>query len=378
MNVIVTGVTGQDGSLMVDYLLKNTEFIIYGVVRRVSNPNYSNLKTSIDNPRFKIISGDLGDSHSINNIVQQYNPSYFINLAAQSHVHESWRVPEQTFDIDATGVLRILEAIRKYAPECRFYNAGSSEEFGDVVKVPQDETHPLRPRSPYGAAKAAARHITKVYRESYDLYAIQGALFNHESERRGDTFVTRRITKNIASIKKKIDNNINYEPLALGNLDSRRDWSHAYDFVDGIWKMLNQDVYNKELSEKLDKQFPVNSPNEVWPSFAVNKWLSKNIKEYVLSSNETHAVREFVELTVGKAFSGCRFYWSGAGTNEHLILDYKGKEYILITIDSNLFRPAEVDLLLGDSTKARQELNWLPKISFNQLVDRMITNDLKN
>lgn len=259
--VLITGVTGQDGSYMADYLLANTDYEIYGMVRRTAKPDWSNMEKALKNPRFHTIVGDLADSQSVDNVVKEIMPDYFINLAAQSFVGSSWTIPEQTFDIGAIGVIRCLEAIRKHVPHCRFYNAGSSEEFGDVQYIPQDEKHPLRPRSPYGAAKAAARHMVKVWRESYNLYAVQGALFNHESERRGEEFVTRKITLGIARIAHEIKNgNFDFEPIVLGNLDAKRDWSHAEDFVEGIWLMMNQ-----------------NKP-----------------REFVLSSNETHSIREFI------------------------------------------------------------------------------------
>ena len=335
--VIVTGVTGQDGSYMVDYLLQNTDHEIYAMVRRSSNLNTINISHILDNPRVKLVIGDLSDSQSIDSLVKEIKPDYFVNLAAQSFVGSSWKIPEQTFEVGAVGVIRCLEAIRKHAPNCRFYNAGSSEELGNVDYSPQDEKHPLKPRSPYGAAKAAARHIVKVYRESYNLYAIQGLLYNHESERRGVEFVTRKITKGVARIKYSLDNNIPFMPLELGNIDAKRDWSHAADFVDGIWKMLNQDS-------------PV---------------------EYILSSGETHTVREFIELAFQNA--NITGKWNGEGVNETLI-DNDGS--VLVKINPEFYRPAEVDLLWGDSSKARIGLTWLPKISFKDLVSRMVKNDI--
>jgi GDPmannose 4,6-dehydratase len=339
--VIVTGITGQDGSYMVDYLLENTDYQVYGMVRRSSNLNTVNISHLIDNSRLTIVTGDLSDSQSIDGLVKDIKPDYFINLAAQSFVGSSWQIPEQTFEVGAVGVLRCLEAIRKHAPNCRFYNAGSSEELGNVDYSPQDENHPLKPRSPYGAAKAAARHIVKVYRESYNLYAIQGLLYNHESERRGSEFVTRKITKNIARIKYAKDINIEFAPLELGNIDSKRDWSHALDFVDGIWKMLNQDTP----------------------------------KEYILSSGTTHTVREFTETAF--QIVGINGVWSGDGVDE-TYTEYKSGEYgkTLVKINPEFYRPAEVDLLWGDSSKARIELAWLPRISFQQLIHKMIKNDL--
>jgi GDPmannose 4,6-dehydratase len=344
--VLITGVTGQDGSYMADFLLESTDYEIYGMVRRASTNNYHNIQHLLNNNRFKLMTGDLTDSQSIDNIVKEVLPDYFINLAAQSFVGASWQIPEQTFEIDAMGVIRCLEAIRKHAPKCRFYNAGSSEEFGNVDYSPQDESHPLKPRSPYGAAKAAARHLVKVYRESYNLYAIQGLLYNHESPRRGEEFVTRKITKNIARIQKALNKNKKFEPLELGNIDAKRDWSHAKDFVRGIWLMLNQ-------SEP---------------------------KEYLLSSGETHTVREFIE----KAFkiAGISGEWVGKDITEQYILKktlnsiYYDNQ-ILMKINSQFYRPAEVDLLLGDSRKAKNELNWSPKIIFENLVKEMVENDLK-
>jgi GDPmannose 4,6-dehydratase len=336
--VIITGITGQDGSYMVDFVLNNTDYMVYGIRRRSSNPNLENIAHNLNNPRFKIMIGDLSDSNSIDDLVKVVKPVYFINFAAQSFVGSSWQIPLQTFDATAVGVLRCLEAIRKYSPDCRFYSAGSSEEMGDVLYSPQDLDHPIRPRSPYGAAKAAARHITKVYRESYNLFAIHSILYNHESERRGEEFVTRKITKNIARILKAIKNNQEFEPLELGNLDAKRDWSHAQDFIEAVWLMLNQ-----------------NEPNE-----------------YILSSGETHTVREFVE----KAFDIAGIKGNWIGENEHTMYVSTDNK-ILVQINPKFYRPAEVDLLLGDSSKARQDLKWLPKISFDKLVEKMVTWDIE-
>jgi len=337
-SIIVTGVTGQDGSHMVDYLLANTDYEVFGCVRRLSVYNHKNI-SHINNERFHLINFDLIDSHSIARIVEKIKPDYFINLAAQSFVGSSWDFAHQTWETNATSTLHILEAIRLYHPTCRFYQAGSSEEFGDVSYVPQDEEHPSRPRSPYGASKAASRQLVKVWRESYNLYAIQGWLFNHEGTRRGEEFVTRKITKAVARIKNAIDNAQAYNYLQLGNLDAKRDWSDAEDFVHGIWLMLNQE----------------------------------NPKEYVLSSNETHTIREFVELSFARA--GIEGHWVGEGLNEQYL--QKGDEKVLMGINAKFYRPAEVELLWGDSTKARQELNWSPKTDFQGLVEKMIDNDLE-
>ena len=344
--VLVTGVLGQDGANMVEYLLKNTDYDIFGMIRRSSNPNFINCQCFINDSRFKLIYGDLGDSVSIDSIVQNIKPDYFINFGAQSFVGCSWEIPLQTFDTNATGVARCLEAIRKHSPSCRFYSAGSSEEFGDVAYSPQDINHPIKPRSPYGASKASARHIVKVYRESYNLYAVHGILFNHEGTKRGEEFVTRKITKGVAKIKKAIDNNQVFTPIELGNIDSKRDWSDSEDFVDGVWKMLNQE----------------------------------KPKDYILSSNETHSIREFIEL----AFKSAKIdgAWHGQGLSEEYSITTKyalkndPASSVLIKINPKFYRPAEVDLLLGDSNPAREELGWQPKISFNQLVKKMVDHDL--
>ena len=237
------------------------------------------------------------------------------------------------------AVLYQLEAIRKYCPHCRYYNAGSSEEFGDVVMVPQDETHPLRPRSPYGASKAAARHLVKVWRESYDLYAVQGWLFNHEGIRRGEEFLTRKVTKGVAEIYKNIRDGKEFKPIELGNLEAKRDWSDAEDFVNGIWLMLNQE----------------------------------EPKDYVLASGETHTIREFVEAAFSFAgFGSEECYWEGEGSHSK----YYHCDQLLVRINPKFYRPAEVNLLLGDPTKAEISLDWERKTDFLGLVKKMVDNDI--
>jgi GDPmannose 4,6-dehydratase len=344
--IVITGVTGQDGSHMVDFLLKNTDYLIFGGVRRLSVYNHENVK-HIKSDRFHLINFDLTDSHAISRTVEKLQPDYFINFAAQSFVASSWDFARQTWQTNSTAVLDILEAIRLYKPSCRLYQAGSSEEFGNVQYAPQDENHPLKPRSPYGASKAASRQLVKVYRESYNIYAIQGWLFNHEGTRRGEEFVTRKITKNVARIYNAIKENKEFKPLELGNIDAKRDWSDAEDFVEGVWMMLNQDKYN---------------PN-----------YDGTPKEYIFSSNETHTIKEFAE----KAFkiAGIDGEWIGEG--EHIIFIDKNKK-TLIQINSAFYRPAEVELLLGDSSKARKELNWQPKISFDRLIEKMVNCDIEN
>lgn len=370
--IIITGVTGQDGSLMADYLLDNfTDFEIYGGVRRLSVSNHKNIEHLKDEERFQIFDFDLSDPHSIRNCVQEIKPDYFINFAAQSFVGVSWEIPRQTFTVTALAVLDILEAIRKFAPECRFYNAGSSEEFGDTQYSPQDEAHPLRPRSPYGAAKAAARHIVKVYRESYDIFAIQGWLFNHEGFRRGEEFVTRKITKGVAKIYHEINsvhrwrsrlgsenkNRMELDPIVLGNLDTFRDWSDAEDFIHGVWLMLN----------------------------------NTKPEEYVLASGETHSIREFVEKAFELVHIPCAWDNETGAPDEdgydpleekllylhHNIRD-KNQNYIpLVTVSSLFYRPNEVNSLQGDPSKIIRELNYDRKPSLDTLIYSMLVNDMK-
>jgi GDPmannose 4,6-dehydratase len=344
--VVITGVTGQDGSHMVDFLLKNTDYLIFGGVRRLSVYNHENIK-HINSDRFHLINFDLTDSHAISRTIEKLQPDYFINFAAQSFVASSWDFARQTWATNSTAVLDILEGIRLYKPSCRLYQAGSSEEFGNVEYAPQDENHPLKPRSPYGASKAASRQLVKVYRESYNIYAIQGWLFNHEGTRRGEEFVTRKVTKNVARIFNSIKNNQEFAPLELGNIEAKRDWSDAEDFVEGVWMMLNQDKYNKNYN---------GTP-----------------KEYIFSSNETHTIKEFVE----KAFTIAGINGKWIGENEH-VMYISDDNKVLVQINSKFYRPAEVELLLGDSNKARKELGWSPKISFDKLVEKMIRWDIEN
>jgi GDPmannose 4,6-dehydratase len=339
--ILITGITGQDGSLMADYLLKNTEHDIIGGVRRLSVENHKNISHLKDNPRFFLIDLDVSDPQNINKVILEQKPDYFINFAANSFVGSSWDMPFNHMQTNCMAVLHQLEAIRRHAPHCRYYNAGSSEEFGDVVDTPQTENHPLRPRSPYGASKCAARHLVKVYRDSYDIYAVQGWLFNHEGVRRGEEFVTRKITKNVARILAEFELGKEIKPLQLGNVESKRDWSDAEDFMTGVWLMLNQD--------------------------------RKNPKEYILSSNETHSIREFVE----EAFNFAGFHrsicrWEGEGLDEKY---FHGSD-LFVEVNKDFYRPAEVDLLWGDSSKAREELGWEPKTTFVQLVKKMVDLDV--
>jgi len=336
--IIITGVTGQDGSHMADYLLKNTDHKIYGAVRRLSVKNHENILHLEDNPRFELINMDLNDAHSMRDVILDTQPDYFINFAAQSFVAGSWDYPIQTWDTDADAVLHILESIRRFAPHCRFYNAGSSEEFGDVISTPQNEDHPLRPQSPYGAAKCAARHIVRVYRESYGLFAIQGWLFNHEGTRRGLDFVTRKITNGVAKIKLALEQGKKISVLQLGNLEAKRDWSDAEDFMGGVWMMLNQE----------------------------------NPKNYVLGSGEMHSVREFLDLSLG--FAQIKFTSTGSEDNEKYFTQ-DGK--LIFEVNPKFYRPAEVHKLCGDCSLAEKEMGWTRKTDFEGLVKKMYDNDYK-
>jgi len=357
--VIITGVTGQDGSFMADYLLKNTDHEIFGGARRLSVSNHENVEHLKNEKRFHLINFDLTDAHSISQIISQLTPAYFINFAAQSFVKSSWDFPAQTWDTNTKSIIHILEALRLHCPNCRFYNAGSSEEFGNVAYDPQDEKHPLRPRSPYGASKAAARQIVKVYRESYGMYAIQGWLFNHEGTRRGEEFVTRKITLGVARIAEAIKEGKEFEPLELGNIMALRDWSDAEDCVDSVWRMLNQDVYSnnytvKELNYRLGG-------------------IEKFIKEYVVASGEHHSIMEFVEKAFEVAGIGGKWI---VDRTDLLKTEFQSPTHTLVKINVAFYRPAEVDTLLGDSSLIRKELGWSPKTNFHRLVEKMVKADI--
>lgn len=350
--ILVTGILGQDGANMAEFLLKDSNHKVFGMMRRSANPNFENASLFKNHPNFSFVYGDLSDDVSLDKAVREINPDYFINFAANSFVGCSWDMPEQVFDVNAIGVIRCLEAIRKFNPKCRFYSAGSSEEFGDVDYSPQDINHPIKPRSPYGASKAAARHLIKVYRESYDLYAVHGILFNHEGTKRGEEFVTRKITKGVSRLYHELysadkwrTRNIHatpkVAPIELGNLDSKRDWSDSEDFVEGVWIMLNQDVP----------------------------------KNYVLSSNETHSIREFVERAFYHAGMK-QGKWEGQGVDERYMCHSGEHAFPLVKVNPEFYRPAEVELLLGDSTPIRSELGWKPKTSFDSLVKKMVEFDL--
>lgn len=311
---LITGITGQDGSYLAELLLEKG-YEVVGLVRRLSLENYGRIAHILDS--IKLLPADLHDQSSLDRIMGDVNPDEVYNLAAQSFVPTSWSQPVLTAEVDAVGVVRVLEAIRRYAPAARFYQASSSEMFGKVRETPQKETTSFYPRSPYAVAKVYGHHITVNYRDSYGLHASSGICFNHESERRGLEFVTRKITDGVARCKWRLKPN-----LVLGNLDAERDWGFAGDYVEAMWLMLQQDE----------------------PS------------DYVIATGETHTVREFVEA----AF-------------ETVGLDYRR----FVATDPALVRPAEVDRLVGDSFKARVALNWKPKISFHQLVERMVQADMR-
>jgi GDPmannose 4,6-dehydratase len=338
-NIVITGITGQDGSHMLDYLLKITDYNIIGTVRLLSNVNYVHINHNIGNPRLTLAYMDLTDEHSISNIIKTYTPVFFINFAAQSFVGESWNQPTLTFMSNTISIIHILENIRQYVPTCRFYSAGSSEEFGDVDTTPQTLKHPLKPRSPYGASKCAARHIVKVYRDSYNLFAIHCVLFNHEGTRRGKKFVTRKITHNLSKIKYQIKTNGTIIPFELGNIYTKRDWSDSEDFVQAVWIMLNR----------------------------------KNAKEYILSSNTSHSIKEFIDVCCEILDIDC--VWDIHDDPLQTKLLYKNQP--IITISEKFYRPAEVESLQGDSSITYKELNWKPRTSFKDLVKKMCTNDYK-
>jgi len=336
---LITGVTGQDGALLAELLLKKG-YMVHGIKRRSSSFNTARVDHLYVDPhregaRFFMHHGDLTDATNLIRIVQETQPTEIYNLAAQSHVQVSFETPEYTANADALGTLRLLEAIRILGMErkARFYQASSSELYGRVQETPQRETTPFYPRSPYAAAKLYAYWITVNYREAYGMHASNGILFNHEGPTRGETFVTRKITRAVAAIELGMQ-----DKLYLGNLDSERDWGHARDYVEGMWMMLQQD-----------------EPDD-----------------YVLATGEKHSVREFVE----RAFEhvGRRIAWRGAGVKETGVDAKSGQT--LVEVDPRYFRPTEVDLLLGDPGKARQKLGWRHKTSFADLVRDMVDSDL--
>lgn len=334
---LITGITGQDGSYLAEFLLEKG-YEVHGIVRRVSTFNRERIAHLFEEPHEKakvtLHYGDLNDANSLHRIIRALQPDELYNLGAQSHVRISFDIPEFTGDVTGLSTTRLLEAIRHDSPHTRFYQASSSEMFGLARETPQKETTPFHPRSPYGIAKVYAYWMTVNYRESYGLYACNGILFNHESPRRGENFVSRKITITLSKIVRG-----ELEKLYLGNLYAKRDWGYAKDYVEGMWLMLQQ--------EKPD--------------------------DYILATNESHSVKEFVE-------EACRLLdidlmWEGDGVNERGINRKTGK--VLVEIDPRYFRPAEVDRLQGDYSKAKKHLGWSPKVSFKELVKIMLEYDLR-
>ncbi len=333
---LITGITGQDGSYLAELLLEKG-YEVHGMIRRASSFNRNRIDHLYKDPHGKHLRlflhyGDLTDSSNLNRMLEHVQPDEIYNLAAQSHVRVSFDVPEYTADVDAVGTLRLLDAIKETGLRCRFYQASTSELYGKAREVPQTETTPFYPRSPYGVAKLYAYWIVVNYREAYKLHASNGILFNHESPRRGENFVTRKITLGAAAIKAG-----KQECLYIGNLDAKRDWGYAPDYVRAMWLMLQQD----------------------------------RPEDFVIATGETHSVREFIE----KAFAalGMPVEWKGNGIDETGINAKSGK--IIIRIDPKYFRPTEVDLLLGDSTKAKRLLGWKPSVTFEELVELMVKAD---
>ena len=337
---LVTGVTGQDGAYLSELLLSKG-YVVHGIKRRSSSFNSARIDHMYQDPHvpgvhFQIHYGDMTDSTNLIRIIQSVQPDEIYNLAAQSHVQVSFETPEYTANADATGALRVLEAIRilGLTKKTRFYQASTSELYGKAQEVPQKETTPFYPRSPYGVAKLYAFWITVNYREAYGIHASNGILFNHESPIRGETFVTRKITRAVAAIHLGVQ-----KTLYIGNLDARRDWGHARDYVEGMWRIVQQ----------------------------------PEADDYVLATGEAHSVREFVELAFSKV--GRKIEWRGKGVDEIGIDTATGET--LVKIDSRYFRPTEVDMLLGDPSKAHRVLGWQHKVSFPELVADMVESDLK-
>jgi GDPmannose 4,6-dehydratase len=333
---LITGITGQDGSYLAELLIEKG-YMVYGIQRRASVFNTMRIDHLHDNPeihpsRFDTIYGDLSDSSSLSRIIEKIKPDEIYNLGAQSHVRVSFDIPEYTGDVVALGTLRLLDAIKEAGIKTKFYQASSSELYGKVQEIPQKETTPFYPRSPYGCAKLYAYWITVNYRESYNLFACNGILFNHESPRRGETFVTRKITKGLSKIKLGLQ-----DKIKLGNINAKRDWGYAKDYVEGMWMMLQQ--------EKPD--------------------------DYILATGETHTVREFIEEVA--RLLNFELVWEGEGASEEGVDKKTGKT--IIEIDPSFFRPAEVDLLIGDPTKAKEKLGWTPKTTFKELVNIMVKSD---
>jgi GDPmannose 4,6-dehydratase len=329
---LVTGTTGQDGSYLVELLLEKG-YEVHGIVRRTSTLNTSRIEHLLSNPNLICHHGDLSDSSSINRLLEKIHPDEIYNLAAQSHVQVSFEIPEYTADVDALGVIRLLDGINKTGINAKFYQASTSELYGKVQEVPQSETTPFYPRSPYGVAKLYGYWITRNYREAYNLFACNGILFNHTSPRRGDNFLTKKVTKAVTAIHRG-----EQSCLYIGNMNSERDFGYAKEYVEGMWRMLQHDTPD----------------------------------DYVLATGKTYTIRFFIEKAF--AYVGKNIVWEGSGLNE-VGRDSKTGD-VLVRVDPQFFRPAEVDLLIGDASKAKKILGWEPKTTLEQLVSIMMVADL--
>lgn len=329
----ITGITGQDGSFLSEFLIEKG-YEVHGIIRRASNFNTNRIDHLMGHERLHLHHGDLSDSANLNKLLRSVQPDEIYNLGAQSHVKVSFDVPEYTAQVDAVGTLRILDAMINQCPEARFYQASTSELYGKVQEIPQSETTPFYPRSPYGVAKLYGFWITKNFRESYNLFACNGILFNHESERRGKTFVTRKITTILSQISVGLT-----DVLRLGNLDAKRDWGYAKEYVEAMWMMLQHD-------EAVD---------------------------YVIATGKMYSVRDFVERAARHV--GYEIVWQGEGVEEKGYDAKTGK--LIVMVDPKYFRPAEVDLLVGDPAKAKAELGWEAKVDLDELVEIMMLNDIE-
>ena len=343
---LITGITGQDGSYLAELLL-NKGYDVHGVIRRSSSFNTQRVEHIYENKNLHLHYGDMTDAFSLDQLIIDLQPDELYHLAAQSHVQVSFSLPKYTADVDAVGTLNLLEAIRKHSPHTKFYNACTSELFGKVQETPQRETTPFYPRSPYGVAKLYAFWIVKNYRESYDLFAVNGILFNHESERRGSTFVTKKITEGLS-------NYINTgQPFYLGNVYAKRDWGYAPEYVECMWLMLQQNT----------------------------------AEDFVIATGETHTIKEFVDECLDNIIEKMnpnkesfkkareRFEWKPDQEGREILWD-TFNDTLIIGIDEKYYRPAEVDLLLGDPSKAKNKLGWIPEITFKELVKKMMNNEL--
>ncbi len=343
---LITGITGQDGAYLTEFLIKRG-YQVHGIIRRSSSFNTGRIDHLFHDPEIHDVKmflhyGDLTDSSNLNRLLEKIEPDEIYNLGAQSHVKVSFEVPEYTAEVDGVGTLRFIDAIRETGIKTKFYQASTSELYGKAQEIPQTENTPFYPRSPYGVAKLYAYWIIKNYREAYDIFACNGILFNHESPRRGETFVTRKITRAAARIKYGIQ-----DKLLLGNLDAKRDWGYAPEYVEGMWKILQQD-----------------EPDD-----------------YVLATGESHTVREFADLAFKEL--GMELEWVGEGVEEKGVLKEKfeagnlklDKGTVLVEVDAGYYRPTEVDLLIGDASKAKEQLGWQPKVTFEELVKLMVKAD---